>query len=221
MRLGRRKAAVNAPVVLPEPADMVVVSVPPNARIPARVLERGADSLLLAMTVPTRPMTSAQLEDLVLEYNSPRGRVRLHGQFAMADPADPDLLRMREPRSVEVLQERRYVRIRAARPVLVYCGGDRASIESFTVDVSGGGFLLAGPDTLAMGDEVSFRISIVAGADPVLGTGRVVRIDHMGRRAVAFETISDFDRRRLIRFIFESQRVARRRGVKEEDDGGR
>jgi hypothetical protein len=181
----------------------------------------GADSLLLAITVPTKPLTPSQLEDVVLEYNSQRGRVRLFGAFALEDPADPDLLRMREPRSVEVVQERSYVRIQAARPVIVYGAGAQARVESYTVDVSGGGLLLAGPDTLAMGDEVSFNLSLAPGERAVTGVGRVVRIDAMGRRGLVFESISDLDRRRLVRFIFECQRAERRRGLSEERGGHR
>jgi len=221
MRLGRGKQPVNAPVALPSRGDTVSVSLPGSARIPARVLEASPDSVLVALTVPTRPLTAAQLNALVLEYNSARGRVRLHGSSAAGDPNEPDLLRLDGPRSVEVLQERRYVRIQSARPVLVYCGSDNGRIESYTIDVSGGGFLLAGPGSLTVGEEVSFRLSIASGSAPISGTGRVVRIDAMGRRAVAFESISDLDRRRLVRFIFDCQRAERRRGLAEESDGRR
>ncbi len=220
MRLGKRKPPASTPFVLPDRAEVVTVSMPAGGRLPARVLEAAPDSVLVAITVPTRPLTS-ELRDLVLEYNSPRGRVRLHGSFELEDPSEPDLLRLHAPRSVEVLQEREYVRIQAARPVLVHCGSDRGQVESYTVDVSGGGFLLAGSSPLAIDDEVSFRLSIAAGAPPITGTGRVVRVDSMGRRGVSFESISDLDRRRLIRFIFECQRAERRRGLKEDSDGDR
>ena len=223
MRLGRRKSRpTTTALVLPGPSDSVVIGVPRGGHMPARVLERGPDTLLLAITVPTRPLTPAQLQDLVVEYNSARGRVRLHGAFAVEDPAEPDVVRMRQPRSVEVLQERDYVRIRAGRPVIVYRGSDHGRIESFTVDVSGGGLLLAGPDTLAVGEQMTFRLSLAAGEPPVAGTGQVVRVDAVGRRAIAFTEISDLDRRRLVRFIFECQRAERRRGLSDgSGDGGR
>lgn len=191
-----------------------------TGRIPARVLERGEDMLVVAMTVPTRPLSSDQLEELVLEYSSARGRVRLRGTIVTQDPAEPDLVRIDSPRSVEVLQEREYVRIKSARPVLVYSDHDRNQMQSFTVDVSGGGLLLAGPDTLRSGDEVRFRLTLTPGVLPVSGTGRVVRIDGQGRRAVEFESISDLDRRRLVRFIFECQRAERRRGLDAGGEGG-
>ena len=129
------------------------------------------------------------------------------------------MLTLTAPRSVEVLQEREYVRIRSARPVLVYAAREGMRIQSFTVDVSGGGLLLAGPDTLAIGEELTFSLTLTPGVTPVSGRGRVVRVDPQGRRAVEFESISDLDRRRLVRFIFECQRAERRRGLEEEGRG--
>ena len=219
MRLGKRKPPANAAIVPPGRGEGVSLSVSGGARIPARVVESDPRSLLIAITVPTRPLSAAQLDDLVLEYNSPRGRVRLQGIFELENPGDPDLLRLHEPGSVEVLQERRYVRIQSARPVTVYGGSDHGQLESYTVDISGGGFLLAGTASLALKDEVTFRLSLATGTTPITGGGRVVRIDSMGRRAIAFESISELDRRRLIRFIFECQRAERQRGLKEEGNG--
>ena len=90
-------------------------------------------------------------------------------------------------------------------------------VQSFTVDVSGGGLLLAGPDTLPVGERLEFRQTLTPGVTPVTGTGRVVRVDSHGRRAVEFESISELDRRRLVRFIFECQRAERRRGLEGDD----
>jgi c-di-GMP-binding flagellar brake protein YcgR len=118
-----------------------------------------------------------------------------------------------------VLQEREFVRIKSARPVLVYAGGDSLQIRSYTVDISGGGFLLAGPDTLKIGEEVKFQLTLTPGDSAIVGTGKVVRTDSRGRRAVAFDGISDFDHRRLVRFIFECQRSERRRGLMEDSYG--
>lgn len=221
MRLGRSKApAASIPMQLPERSESVALLTADGVQLPARVLERDGDTLTVAITARTRALTAAELGGLVLEYHSERGRMRLTGSFAIDDPRDPDLLRMASPRSVEVLQQRSYVRIHAARPVVVFCSGPGGRIESFTVDLSGGGMLLAGPDTLAVGQEITFHLSIVSGEPPVTGTAKVVRIDNQGRRAVSFETISDHDRRRLVHFIFECQRAERRRGLRPEDKHG-
>ena len=137
----------------------------------------------------------------------------------MEDPADPDVLRIDAPRSIDVVQEREYVRIRSVRPALVFGGPNLTQIDSYTVDLSGGGFLLGGAEALQVGDEVQFQIELNPGELPVCGTGRVMRIDLHGHRGIAFESIKDLDRRRLIRFIFECQRVELRMGLEVERHG--
>lgn len=219
MKILRSKQPAAEPVTLPQVSDLVHVAVRGAGWIPAKVLERGPDSLVLAVTVRTRKLAPEQLEKLIVEFSSPRGRVRLRGTVASQDPASPEVLTLTAPRSVEVLQEREYVRIRSARPVLVYSAREGLRIQSFTVDVSGGGLLLAGPDTLAVGEELTFQLTLTPGVTPVSGKGRVVRVDPQGRRAVEFESISELDRRRLVRFIFECQRTERRRGLEGDDRG--
>ncbi|HXN38305.1 MAG TPA: PilZ domain-containing protein [Solirubrobacteraceae bacterium] len=219
MRLGRGKPDASKPVALPGHGDLLTLAMTSGERLPARVLERGVNTLLLAITVATGPLSAGELEGLVVEFTAHHGRVRLQGAVKLENPAEPDVLRMDSPRSIEVLQEREYVRINAARPVLVYAGSDLLEIQSYTVDLSGGGFLLAGPHTLEIGEEVSFQLSLNHDVLPIAGKARVVRVDRQGRRAAVFHEISDLDRRRLVRFIFECQRTERHRGLREENDG--
>ncbi len=151
--------------------------------IHARVLECGPDTLLVAIMVPIGPLSASHLDGLVLEFVSPQGRVRLSGTTTIEDPSDPDVLRIDAPRSIEVLQEREYVRIRSARPAIVYAGTNRSAVESYTVDLSGGGFLLAGPDTLKIGEDVQFKITLEPrAADQRHGRGRAGRSPGASRR---------------------------------------
>jgi hypothetical protein len=222
MKLGRGGASKPKPVTLPERAQTVTL-VPAGAGkgLPARVLEQGQDSLLVAIMVPTEPLSRRQLDGLVLEFVGTQGRVRLSGTATQEDPSDPDVLRIDEPRSIEVLQEREYVRVKTSRPAVITSRRDPMPVESFTIDLSGGGFLLAGPASLKIGDEVRFQLDLTRGELVIGGTGRVVRVDNMGHRAIAFESISELDRRRLIRFLFECQRSERQRGLATEDRHGR
>lgn len=214
MKFGRGHAEEQAkPLVLPEQSQTVTL-VPAGGRgLPARVLERGADTLLVAIMVPTQPLTQRQLDGIVVEFLGAQGRVRLSGGATVENPSEPDVLRIDRPRSVEVLQEREYVRVKIARPALVYSARSSMPIQSYTVDISGGGFLLAGSDMLQKGDEVDFQLTLVPGTLVIGGKGTVVRLDPQGHRAVAFESISEVDRRRLIRFVFDCQRAERHRGL--------
>ncbi len=218
MKLGRgKRREASKPIALPARNEVVVLATGAGERLPARVLERGVNTLLLAITIPTEPLSDERLEDLVLEFTGPRGRVRLQGAMRLENPAEPDVLRLDEPRSIEVLQQREFVRVNATRPVLVYAAKDGYEIESYTVDISGGGFLLAGPDTLKAGDRVQFRLALGPEIEPVTGIAKILRVDSRGRRAAVFEEISETERRRLIRFIFDCQRDERQRGL--EYDG--
>jgi PilZ domain len=217
MKFGKGSAEKSKPVDLPERTQTVTLVPARGETIPARVLDSKPDVLLVAIMVPIQPLSHAQLEGMTLQFVAPRGRVRLTGTISIDDPADPDVLRLENPRSVEVVQEREYVRINSTRPVLVYGGPDKIPVQSFTVDLSGGGILLAGPDSLKIGDEVEFQLTLTPGVLLIGGKGRVVRIDDRRRRAVEFTSISELDRRRLIRFIFECQRDERQRGL---DTGG-
>ena len=117
-------------------------------------------------------------------------------------------------------QQREFVRLRANRPVLVYVGSDRREVQTYAVELAGGGLLLAGPDVLAIGEDVEFRLSLTTDSEPVVGRGRVVRSDVKGRRAITFTEMSDLNRRRVVRFIFASERAERRRMLEADERDG-
>lgn len=183
------------------------------------MLESGPEAVRVATLISASTLGARELAGLIVEYGSPRGRVELSGTAAI-DPREPDVIRIDGPLSVEVLQQRDFVRVSSARPVLVYMGADREQIQSYTVDLSGGGLLLAGPDTLQIGEQIDFRLTVSQDSQPITGVGKVVRIDSKGRRGVCFSDISEIDRRRLVRFIFDLQRAERRRGLSESDRYG-
>jgi hypothetical protein len=217
MRLRRPKSESRSELELPERSDAVTLVRPSGERVQARVAERDGGELLVALMFRAeRPLQAGRLNDLLLEFTSPRGRIRLGGTVTLEDR---ELLRFRDLSSMELLQEREYVRVQATRPVMIIAGSSHSSVQTFSVDLSGGGMLLAGPSTLKVGEQIQFRLSTAKGGAPITGLGTVVRTDSQGRRAICFEEIGEGDHRRLVRFIFECQRVERRRGL--EGSGGR
>ncbi|HXC46009.1 MAG TPA: PilZ domain-containing protein [Solirubrobacteraceae bacterium] len=117
-------------------------------------------------------------------------------------------------------QKREYVRLRSDRPVLVYMGKDRRQVQTYAVELSGGGLLLAGPHVLEIDEEVEFKLTLAQDREPIVGIGRVVRTDSRGRRAITFSQMSDGNRRRLVRFIFERERAERRRMLEADEHDG-
>jgi hypothetical protein len=195
----------------------VTIVRPSGERVQARIVERDGEQLLVALMFRVeRPLDPGRLDELQLEFTNPRGRVRLQGTVTLEDR---ELLRFSELRSHELIQEREYVRVPSTRPVLVLTGSSQGTIQTYSVDLSGGGILLAGPSTLKVGEQVQFRLTIAKGAPPIAGVGTVVRTDTQGRRALCFDEIREGEHRRLVRFIFECQRTERRRGLGESRRG--
>jgi hypothetical protein len=215
MKFGKGKEQKqSATVELPGRSDKITIVPLSGARVPARVIEAQTGTLLVAITVPIDPLSNAQLQALLIEFQGPKGRVHLTGTASIADPSEPDVLRIDDPREIDTVQEREYVRIRSARPALVFGGPEMIQINSHTVDISGGGFLLSAADALKVGDRVHFQLELPEGELPIAGSGKVVRVDPNGHRGIVFDDdIKELDRRRLIRYIFDCQRVELRRGL--------
>ncbi len=192
-------------------SDAVILVRPRGERVQARVAERDGDALLVALMFRIeRPLEHDRLDELQLEFTNGHGRNRLQGAVTLEGP---ELLRFHELRSLERIQEREYVRVQSTRPVLVITGSSQGTVQTYSVDLSGGGMLLAGPSTLKVGEQVQFRLTTAKGAAPITGVGTVVRTDTQGRRALCFDEIAEGEHRRLVRYIFECQRSERRRGL--------
>lgn len=186
------------------------LSTPVGSHIPVRVYERGDFMLLVLMLDAAQELMIdaaddfGQAEPLLLEYVSPRGLVRFHGQTVLEGR---DLVRFEVSGEPEVTQRREFVRVAAAQDV-VLTDGSASSAGSYAIDISGGGMLLSGADRLELDALVRFTLNLGAGMEEISGLARVVRADGEGRRALVFEQISADDRQRLIHFVFERQRDA-------------
>jgi c-di-GMP-binding flagellar brake protein YcgR len=112
------------------------------------------------------------------------------------------LLRIDDATMIEAIQERAYARVEVDCPVAINVGRER--VETRTVDLSGGGLLLDGPNQFDLGEEL--ELTLVPGSLPVTGSARVARIDGEARPAIQFTSISFSDRWRIVRFTLESQR---------------
>ena len=156
----------------------------------------------------TRPLGEAERRSIVIEVTDDGRTTRLGGS---ASVLDEQTLRFNQ---LHVVQRREYVRVKATLPVQIKPAGEDAELECVSLDLSGGGMLLHGLDTLAAGDVVAFAVSLGEDDRELAGEATVVRVELEGNCALCFETISEADRRRLIRFIFDRQREERRRGLR-------
>jgi PilZ domain-containing protein len=182
---------------------------------PVRVAGPEGEDLMLVLLVepdpadPKRPKLKGKPADpLTLEFTSDYGVARFCGEVVLEER---DLIRFRIRDAPEVVQRREFVRVRSPQPVVLAVTGTTTIGSAYAVDVSGGGMLLSGAETLLLNDKIRFRLHVDDESPPIKGRGRVVRVADGGQRALAFEQISQQDRERLIHFIFERQREARAR----------
>jgi hypothetical protein len=196
---------------------------------PVRVSELDGDVMMLVMLVETDELgdgeidppaldsptlDSSTLDSSTLEATTKYGVARFAGEAVLEES---DLVRFRILEEPTVEQRREFVRVQAAQSVVLEVSGSATIDSAFAVDLSGGGMLLSGPETLALGDHIRFRIHLDAEHDPIRGKARVVRCAE-DQRALVFEQITKRDRERLIHFIFDRQRAERAntRGSSEE-----
>lgn len=183
------------------------LTTPAGAELPVRTFERGEEVVLVVLVNMDDEHVSETVESARLEYTSRRGLVKLRGEAVFEDPS---LVRFRPNGDAEVLQRRDFVRVHTPHPVTVESADDgRRRVH--TVDLSGGGMLLADDETLDVDQSIRFAISIETTELPIEGIARVVRIREDGKRALMFEQIDEHDRQRLIRFVFDCMRTARAR----------
>jgi PilZ domain len=182
------------------------LTTPAGEELPVRTFERGEEVVLVVLVNLDDERGSDSVEAARLEYTSRRGLIKLHGEAVFEDQS---LIRFHPDGDAEVLQRRDFVRVHTPHPITVTDENNRQRVH--TVDLSGGGMLLADGEDLAVDQTIHFAISIVTTELPIEGIARVVRIREDGKRALMFEQISEDDRQRLIRFVFECMRTARAR----------
>jgi c-di-GMP-binding flagellar brake protein YcgR len=110
------------------------------------------------------------------------------------------------------VQRREYVRVTVAKRVVLEDEDGEVFTEGLTVDISGGGMLVNVRKPEAVPDDQEVYFSLYLGLtdydDQVTGLASIVRRHADGRIGLGYKDISRRDQERLIRFVFERQRVA-------------
>ena len=116
--------------------------------------------------------------------------------------------------SVQLLQARTFIRAEVTAEVLLRHTVTGQMQKTGTVDLSGGGALLAGIAGGREGDTFAFEIEMPEHEPPVTGRLRVVRFTGGMCAGVQFTEISEPDQGRLVRHVVNVQAAAReaRRG---------
>jgi hypothetical protein len=157
---------------------------------------------------PPVPLSELGVMEGVIEATSARGLARLVGTIRQHG-YERDAVRMDFDQGPEVIQRRQFVRIEALTTVTITREDGRRQ-KTHTVNLSGAGLLLAGPDDLQMDEPIRVDIDVGESEPPIHARGRVVRETREHHWGVRIEMIEEGDRERLIHFVFERQRLAPR-----------
>lgn len=180
------------------------LTLPDGPSLGVSISMRG-DDMLLVLLVNPGPLLDRNEGELVLESITSRGLVRLRGTV---EHIEQDLVRFEPFDDPEVIQRREFVRVIAPQRVTL---DDLAGlvVNTHSVNISGGGMLVS-PSQPAPAIKTSLQFSLDLGPRqaPVTGIGTVVRAEEDDQLGIVFTEISDLDRDRLIRFIFDRQRRA-------------
>lgn len=149
--------------------------------------------------------------EATLQFTSRRGVCRLDGVIRGRDP-DLERLRFEPTTRVRVIQRREYVRIDAVVSVSFRPPrGDGPTVDTHTLNVSGGGFLLVERSGLEIGDTTEFSLHLSETENPLTVVGKAVRETAAGGLGIMIEEILQRDRERLIHWVFNRERVALKR----------
>lgn len=192
----------------PEPRQHVTLDVPLLGRVGARVAEVEDGELLLSLyTEADDLIQDVRHLGATVEFTTRRGLFRLTGLLAPGE--EPDSLRFQLEGEVELVQRRQFARVDAVRPVSLSRPGSEP-IDTYTINISGGGVLIAGPSHLPLGEEIRLRLRLMEGHPPVEVAGRIVRETAEGFKGVHIDRIAPNDRELLIHYVFDRERIARK-----------
>ena len=177
--------------------------------VEARIEELSDSSAIVGLFKEPEPSLE-QIGEIegVIEATSARGLARLVGTMKQhGRQADAVLLKFDQ--GPQVIQRRQFVRIDTTTTVTV-TREDGTKVKTYTLNLSGAGLLLGGPEELQIDEPIKLDIDVGEDSVPIHARGRVVRETVEHHKGIRIEMIEEGDRERLIHFVFEKQRLAPR-----------
>ena len=177
--------------------------------VDARIEELSDSQAVIGLFKEPSP-TLEQIGDIegIIEAPGPRGLARLVGTMKQKGK-EADVVILTFDQGPEVIQRRQFVRIEATTNVTV-TREDGTKFKTYTLNLSGAGLLLGGPEELQIDEPIKVDIEVGEEEVPIHARGRVVRETPEHHKGIRIEMIEEGDRERLIHFVFEKQRLAPR-----------
>jgi hypothetical protein len=183
--------------------------VPGHEPIQASVERVSDEQLVLALYIDIEnPPELPDGPEAMVRAAVPRGVYEMSG-VARWYGVGVDLMRFEFSGEPRLVQRRNYARVGATLPVTVRRGAGGEPEETTSINISGSGVLLEGPEDLELENELWLAIQISEGEPPIEAKGLVLRITADGHKGIHITSISERDQDRLIALVFERQRLER------------
>jgi PilZ domain len=184
----------------------VIVSLPTIGDVAATVEHIDDESLHLVLPIDTRrDLRSLRGAPATVSYATRRG---VHELAAAVVPGPGGALILNRTGHDKVVQRREWFRVDTAVPLTVIWESRRAT--GTALNLSGGGLLITDTIGLPIGAEVALELQVGAGHAPVPARATVMRDAGPERRGLRLDHITAEDRRRLVRFVTERERLSLR-----------
>jgi hypothetical protein len=195
---------------LPQEGQEIWVIAPTGASISARANEVNAEATTVEFLRNQGDVASELANGSVaIQYVTRRGVCRIDGVAHRSKV--PGSIRVNHTGDVELIQRREFVRIDAMVPVTYQPMGPTGwTVETTTINVSGGGFMISGREGLRDGEICTFTLELDGEreAGPLTSDGQVVR-ETSGGLGISIVCIEEDERERLIRWVFARERLSR------------
>jgi hypothetical protein len=186
------------------------VILPELGSFPA-VVQMDADRATAMLLV--RPLTSLDGtvgSEAEIDIATNRGLLQVAAQVVGASAGE--VLELGLTGHSQVVQRRDFVRVDAFLEVVARPAGSGEPIPAAVVNISASGAVVSRLASLKPGDDVRLELRLAPYGPPLEIGARVVREFDEQFRALHFEDIEESDRERIVRFVFDRQRVERRQG---------
>ena len=186
------------------------VVVPEVGSFPAVVDMDAGHATAMLLVRPLQPLAAAVGSEVQIDIATRRGLLHVGAQVVQAPGAE--VLELGLTGRSQLVQRREFARVDAFLEVVVTPATGAAPIAAAVVNISASGAVVSRLAAMGAGDEGRLRLRLAPHDPPLEILGRVVREFDGQFRAVHFEQILDADRERIVRFVFERQRLDRRDG---------
>ncbi|HUR84818.1 MAG TPA: PilZ domain-containing protein [Solirubrobacteraceae bacterium] len=186
------------------------VTLPEAGTFPAVVDMTPGHATAMLLARPLHPLDGKVGAEVGIDITTKRGLLHIDAQ--LVEVPSGEVLELGLTGEEQLIQRRSFARVDALIEVVVTPAATGEQIPAAIVNISACGAVVSRLSAIEPGEEVRLSLQLAPYEPPLQIVGRVVREHDDEFRAVQFEQIQEADRERIIRFVFDRQRLERREG---------